>query len=344
MPTAKKLPSGNWRCQVYLGRTEAGKKIVKSVTAPTKKEAERLAALAEFEHDRDQARPHSLLEAANAYVESRRGVLSPSTVRGYLHIVRVALAPLHDVPVPAMTSDRVQRFISDYALTHSPKTVSNVHGFISAVLAEAAPELRLRVRLPLRRKHEIAIPTREQVERLIDSADPVLRTAIILAAMLGLRRGEVCALTWADVQRDRVQVRHALAADDNQHWIDKPPKSAAGARSLPIPPAARVHLDAARKDGRPRPVPMTPNALSVRFERLAAREHIQVTFHSLRHYYASVMLSLGVPDKYAMARMGHSTPHMLKSVYQHLMADKDRELDDAINNYFTDPKTKKAVK
>ena len=57
-------------------------------------------------------------------------------------------------------------------------------------------------------------------------------------------------------------------------------------------------------------------------------------FHDLRHYNASVMLALGIPDKYAMARMGHSTPNMLQNVYQHLLSEKEKEVSDNINNFF----------
>ncbi len=46
------------------------------------------------------------------------------------------------------------------------------------------------------------------------------------------------------------------------------------------------------------------------------------------------MLSLGVPDKYAMKRMGHSTNHMLKNVYQHLIDEKNVEITEQINAYF----------
>lgn len=59
-----------------------------------------------------------------------------------------------------------------------------------------------------------------------------------------------------------------------------------------------------------------------------------IRFHDLRHYYASVMLSLGIPDKYAMERMGHSTPNMLKTVYQHLMEEKKNEVSDVVNDFF----------
>jgi len=46
------------------------------------------------------------------------------------------------------------------------------------------------------------------------------------------------------------------------------------------------------------------------------------------------MLALGVPDKYAMKRLGHATPNMLKMVYQHVMSTKQEEITTTINDYF----------
>lgn len=57
-------------------------------------------------------------------------------------------------------------------------------------------------------------------------------------------------------------------------------------------------------------------------------------FHDLRHANASIMLALGVPDKYAEERMGHATNHMLQTVYQHTLAAKRAEVDRAVDDYF----------
>lgn len=56
-------------------------------------------------------------------------------------------------------------------------------------------------------------------------------------------------------------------------------------------------------------------------------------FHELSHYNASIMLALNVPDKYAMERMGYSTPATLKKVYQHTMTGKRAEVNDMINGH-----------
>ena len=59
-----------------------------------------------------------------------------------------------------------------------------------------------------------------------------------------------------------------------------------------------------------------------------------MTFHDLRHLNASIMLMLGVPDKYAMERGGWSTDSVLKSVYQQTFSSERKKIDSMIDSYF----------
>lgn len=59
-----------------------------------------------------------------------------------------------------------------------------------------------------------------------------------------------------------------------------------------------------------------------------------MTFHDLRHLNASVMVSLGVPDKYAMERGGWATNSTLKNVYQHTFAENRKTIDATIDDFF----------
>lgn len=73
--------------------------------------------------------------------------------------------------------------------------------------------------------------------------------------------------------------------------------------------------------GRPedRVINLTPNVITYRYCRLRDKLHIPGRFHDLRHYHASVMVALGIPETYAMRDMGHSTPGLYKRVYSHMM-------------------------
>ena len=59
-------------------------------------------------------------------------------------------------------------------------------------------------------------------------------------------------------------------------------------------------------------------------------------FVCFRHLNASVMLMLGVPDKYAMERGGWSTNATLKAVYQHTFSDERKRVDEQIDGFFED--------
>lgn len=343
MPTAKRLPSGSWRCRVYAGKDQSGKHKYESFTASTKKEAEALAAqwaLRQSSRPQDQ----SVGDALDAYISTSDGVLSPSTVKKYRSMAHCHFDVLRPLPLRRLTSAQVQSWISALAAKKSPKTVACVYGLLTAALAQAAPDLALRVRLPRRLPHEITIPTTAQVRALIDASDDILRPVLVIASTMGLRRAEISALTWSDVQRDASGVPVSLRI--NKAYVKGPdnllvlhaPKTNAGIRSVEIPPAAAPYLQ--RPDGAldtDRVTPLSPDAITRRFERLTARLSLPgLRFHSLRHYYDSALLALGVPDKYIMARMGHATPNMTKQVYQHLLAEKDADVTARISNFFSD--------
>lgn len=68
--------------------------------------------------------------------------------------------------------------------------------------------------------------------------------------------------------------------------------------------------------------------------RILDERGLQLSFHDLRHLSASVMLMLGVPEKYAMERGGWKTPHVMKAVYQHTFSSERERVDARINDYF----------
>lgn len=337
MAKAKKLPSGNWRAQVYIGKDATGKRLYESVTASSKKEAEYMAAQVQMGIAQRRESKIALLDACREFIAARTNVISPRTLGEYIRIAEKDLAPLHRVFVCDITADNVQRFINLFAATHSPKTVRNVHAFLGSVLAQYAPDLHLDTKLPPRQKQEIAIPTQENIVSAVRLADDHMKAVILLASNLGMRRGEICALTWADVQGNMISVTKSMAKTIEKKWIVKPPKTAAGTRTLPASDAVAHALAAVHKaSDKPSDFifPFTPDAITHRWETLCKHGGFTCRFHDLRHYNASVMLALGVPDKYAMGRMGHSTTNMLKSVYQHLQQEKEKAFSTQINAFF----------
>ena len=69
-----------------------------------------------------------------------------------------------------------------------------------------------------------------------------------------------------------------------------------------------------------------------RLKKMIKENDIDMTFHDLRHLNASIMLMLGVPDKYAMERGGWATDSVLKSVYQQTFSSERKKIDSYFNS------------
>ena len=76
------------------------------------------------------------------------------------------------------------------------------------------------------------------------------------------------------------------------------------------------------------------------WKKMADEMGIHCSFHGLRHYYASVMSSLNVPEQYQMERMGHSTNYMLQR-YQEYLKTKEAQINNDMMEFYNnlDPKT-----
>lgn len=134
MATAKKLPSGSYRVNLYIGKGADGKRKYKSFTAETKKAAEFLAA--QYNQFRSEADSNSLIlrAAVENYIESKKNVISPSTLRSYRAIMQNDVPQLMNSKIKDITPQQVQSVFNIFAVDHSPKTCRNVHGLVSAVL------------------------------------------------------------------------------------------------------------------------------------------------------------------------------------------------------------------
>lgn len=337
MASAKKLPSGNWRVLMYVGKDPTGKRVYESFTAPTKREAERLAAMREAARDAHggTAEDPSIKELIESYISTcEASGMSPATIRSYTAMSHSAFGKIEDILISRITLPMIQANVDDRARARSPKTVRNELALLRSAIGKHRKDIEFDdLILPKRKKAEMAIPTDEQVKQLIASvsADNDMLIAILLAALMGLRRSEICALQWTDIDPEThtLHVGKALVRGQNGEHSLKQPKTAAGDRYLPVPDSLYVLLMSRRNSGE-KLISLSPNSITERYERLRNRLKIHCRFHDLRHYHASVMLAIGAPEKYIIADMGHSSFDMVRKVYGHVMEDKKRELSSGL--------------
>lgn len=329
MAKAKKLPSGSYRCQVYVGTDESGKRRYKSFTAATKKQAELMAA--EFSISVKQEGNISgktFGQAMLEYNESKRKFISPSTYAGYESIRNTALFEMAEIPISAINSQLVQRYIDKLTNSVSPKTIKNRYSYINSVLKhEKIPPIQ-DVTTPKKKMTEIHIVTDTEMKKLLKSTEGTeLGLAIRLAAFIPARRSEICALTADDFHGDFVTISKAIVLDKNREWVLKSPKSYASYRTVQLPKEIIKLIPESGKV-----ISANPDKLYKEFKKMLDSLDMNFRFHDLRHYGATFLHAQGIPDKYIMQRGGWSNVSTLQNIYTHCLPETTDKATHAVIN------------
>lgn len=329
MAKAKKLKSGNWRVLVYEYTDENKKRHYKSITAPTKKEAEYQAAEYALNRKDTSYEDLTLSEAYQRYIDSKSSILSPSTIAGYERSKKNHFQKLMPMKLSKITARYIQTAVNELSANHSPKTVRNAHGLLHSVIKTYRPNFEFSTTLPQKIKPQYTIPTTADINVLLNNADEKIRVPILLASQGGLRRSEICALTLNDFTDLGVNVNKAVVYDNQGNTKIKTTKTVAGTRFVPLPQSV---INEAKKwlyFG------LSPAVLSGQFSRLMDKTNIsRFSFHKLRHYFASELHANGVPDKYIAEIGGWESVEILQSIYQHTLKDKQESVSEKIINIF----------
>jgi integrase len=317
MPTAKKLPSGSYRVQVFSHKDGQGKRHYESFTAPTKKEAELKAAQWSNKKDRHKILDLTVKEAIEGYINAKEGVLSPSTIRGYRVQLRNNYKSIENFKIKKLNSEKLQLFISELSGTLTPKSVANIYGLLSSSLNFYEPDAHFHVTLPKRSKKRKSAPSDGDIRTLFEWAPMELKKCIAIGAFTGMRRGEICALTFGDIKGNVVHVTKDIVQASDKSWIVKGfPKTDDSIRDCFLPDKVLELIGQGRKSD---PIIKYKNPTSITrvFTRVRDRLGLDICFHDLRHYYASIGAVLGIPDTYLSDfggwRRGSS---VMKEVYQ----------------------------
>ena len=328
MAKAKKLPSGKWRVQVFLGKDADGKQIRRSITAPTKKEAEQQAALLAAQRNITTSRM-TVAQAIDRYIELNRLALSPVTIRNY-ETVKNKIGNFGTVPINKVTDDLSQKFINN--LIDSGLKISTVKSYFKQIItvAKAADEnFKVKVKFPREEKEEVQIPTKAEVLELIEKAKGTeLYYPIQIAAFCGLRAGEIAALTQDDIKDGFISVTKSKSRVKGQDFIKS--TKTGNKRRVPCPPELFKSLKKSRWSGEK----ISNSLFSMSFVRFSRKEDFPYKFHSLRHFFASSLHSLGVPDKYIIEWGGWTDTKMLMRIYAHTQAEASEEYAKKAADFF----------
>lgn len=243
------------------------------------------------------------------------------------------------ISVKKVTQQDIQEKINREAKTHSPKTVKNMHALLNAALTQCDPQFKVATTLPQKIKPDIQIPTEiEMMQIFADVKGKRLEVPVYLAAMCGMRRSEISALKWEDVDLDAgtLTIRAATVINKDAEYVIKGTKTTAGKRTIKIFSPVLELLKKQLRNSEFVTEFQKPSRISNSFvyvlQRLGLRKY---RFHDLRHFAVSTMLSLNLPKNYIADYMGHETERMIDEVYGHIMLTAKQNFMDIVDEHYT---------
>lgn len=323
---ATKISPGRYRTTVYLGIAN-GKRKVKSFYGTTAREADYAAELYKVSHKHGRSTANITIgEAIDGYIDSRVVALSPTTIDGYRQIRRNRFKALMDMQISKLDRRVMQAAVNDeLKLTTrrgTPITIKSVKEACALLVTSVKyydEDFRIGdIVYPRRPEPEYTTPAPDQLRaifRAVQGTDVEL--PVYLAAWLSLRTSEIKGLKWSDVRDGCLSITGATVTAGGAEIHRDVAKTASSIRMIPLPEF--IHKMFAK-------IPRGDDEFVFHFRGSMIYKHFEralvlaglpaVRFHDLRHANASIMLMLGVPDKYAQERGGWASPAVLKSAYQ----------------------------
>jgi integrase len=205
---------------------------------------------------------------------------------------------------------------------------------------------------------EVVIPNTDQMEAILATLKGgELYAVVVVAIGTGLRRGELCALRWSNVDLESgiLRVVQSLEQTKRGGLLFKAPKSAAGKRAVSLSPSTVAILRTHKREQQERRLllglgrtpadgfvfaavdgtTLKPATLTQAWKRTMARMKTpEFTLHCLRHYHVSALISAGIDILSVSRRIGHSSAALTLRVYGHLLKQKDDQAAAAIEALF----------
>ena len=330
MATAKKLPSGSYRVRVYDKLIGA----YKSFTAPTKREAERLAN--EYLDGKRSAAQTELTvgQAVQNCIDERSNILSPATISKYQRTLDGEFdSDFKAIKIKKLTEQHVKNEVNRLSGKYSPKSVKNAYHFIAPIIRKYRRDLYLEdITTPKVFTKKKVYPTAEEVIELFRGDRFELE--VLLALMYGLRKEEIRGLKKSDIKNGVLTINRVKIDVDKETIV----KENAAKTENSLRQIDSVHpfiLNMIEQRSGEYITEASGHAIYMHFKRKMKSIGYDISFHDLRHVNASIMLFLGIPDKYAMERGGWSTDDTLKRVYQSTISSERKRFDSIVDSYFS---------
>lgn len=322
---ATKLPSGNYR--VLVQRTIDGKKIRKSFTSSSRAEAEYLAEQWK-KNITEASKPENrtIRELCEDYIELKRPILAPSTIAGYEKVLRNSFQDYLDMRMRDVTKVKLQRMIADEAKRGiSPKSISNAWGLLSSAMRMYDYEYK--VQLPEKADKVVQVLSPSVLVPLVKGTD--IELPCMLAMWCGLTVSEIRGIRREDIRDGILYINRVVVDVNGVPMVKEQGKEEKRTRAIRLPDYI---LDLIPRED---PIiKMSRNTILRHFSELLEKNNLpHMTFHQLRHVFATTGAMLNIPSRVMQEKGGWKTPHTMEKVYQHTFTEDRKAADERIDEY-----------
>lgn len=281
-----------------------------------------------------------LNKVADEWIRDIETRVTFNTMKGYNAAYKKIVAFWENAPMEEITPQQVTSWLNSFDLAQ--KTIKNILLVFRQIYDYAYvnygvqnnPSLHLRSPKG-KGKKERDYPTAEDIRIVNENVDKPFGLMAYMALYTGLRRGELCALTWNDIdfENKTIKVNKSIYWTDDHIPHVKEPKTSAGIREVPLMDSLAELLEPLKK----RPTDKVFGELhsyqiDKGMDRYRRETGLGVTLHGLRHGFASILYKNNVDIKTAAYVLGHAQTSTTLEIYTHLMEeDKLRSVRDALN-------------
>ena len=355
--TVRERKDGRWEGRHIVGYDENGKPKTKNVLAKTK--AECIEKLKKLQAEYGEVAPFRIKpdmrfgDWINYWYENHcKPGIRVTTQKGYEQWIYLhAIPSIGHIKLNKLTQADCQKFLNELKAngrknsrdTHGPglseKSVRSCYHVIRMSLERAIKDGLIKknpilgCKLPPTEPKEMKVLTKEEIQRfLIQAKEEGMYELFLLELTTGLRRGEILALTWEDLNFETGELRiNKQVVPVAGKLITSEPKTKAAFRTIILPPVM-VELLKEYKKGVFSPLifpsrinpdkPIDPGYVRKRLQDILERAGCKkVRFHDLRHTFATISLEHGMDVKTLSTIIGHVSSRTTLNIYTHITSE-----------------------